>query len=280
MKFFVIGGFNLDVTGWCRGRTLLHDSNIGSISFSAGGVGRNIANGLANLGCEVELITALSTRPEALMLVEDARAKRIGLTYALRTDAAVSCYMSVHGDDGDMLLAVNDMECVKLITPEYVKGLLPLINSADGCVLDANLPVETLEFAAENITVPIASDAVSAAKCVRLKTILPRLSLLKLNTLEASTLTGMNTREEAAKSLLEAGVKRVLISMGAEGAYAADENGQCMVPPTRIFTCQANGAGDAMCAGATRAMAEGLSALECVKAGMRESEKLLSSRCG
>lgn len=278
MKFFVIGGMNLDITGWCRDRTLLHDSNVGTISFSAGGVGRNIARGLAVRGNEVELLTAVSTRPESLMLIKDCAENGIGLDHALKTEASVSCYMSVHGDDGDMLLAVNDMESVKLITPELIEGCLEQINSADACVLDANLPVETLEYAAKHITVPIASDAVSAVKCVKLKGILGRLSLLKLNMLEANTLTGENTYEKAAERLTESGVKRVLISMGAEGAYAADINGGETVRPERVYTCQTNGAGDAMCAGATEAMARGESALECVKTGMKASEELLRSR--
>ena len=58
MKFAVVGGINLDVTGVITGETRPGDSNPGRISLSPGGVGRNIAAALMEHGQEVLFVTA------------------------------------------------------------------------------------------------------------------------------------------------------------------------------------------------------------------------------
>ena len=48
--------------------------------------------------------------------------------------------------------------------------------------------------------------------------------------------------------------------MDADGAYYADATGAGTIVPVGRFTCQATGAGDAMCAGIALALAENGSA--------------------
>ncbi len=48
--------------------------------------------------------------------------------------------------------------------------------------------------------------------------------------------------------------------MDADGAYHADATGASTIVPDGCFTCQATGAGDAMCAGIALALAENGSA--------------------
>ena len=61
--------------------------------------------------------------------------------------------------------------------------------------------------------------------------------------------------------------------MGADGAYYAGT----IVPAERL-TCQVTGAGDAMCAGIVRTLAENGSARDCAERGMRMSQALLRAR--
>ena len=60
MKAAVIGGMNFDVVGISEKTLMMRDSNIGKIRFSAGGVGRNIAEQLARQGAETTLFTCVS----------------------------------------------------------------------------------------------------------------------------------------------------------------------------------------------------------------------------
>ena len=75
----------MDVTGYCAGGLRLHDSNPGTIRFSPGGVGRNIAAALAGRGHEVSLITCLSDDAAGLSLSSDCAKRGIDLSNALTT---------------------------------------------------------------------------------------------------------------------------------------------------------------------------------------------------
>ena len=66
--------------------------------------------------------------------------------------------------------------------------------------------------------------------------------------------------------------------MNAAGAYHADATGAGAIVPDKRFTCQATGAGDAMCTGIALALAENGSARDCAERGMRMSQALLRAR--
>jgi pseudouridine kinase len=55
----VIGGANVDIGGTPYNELIPEDSNPGRITVTFGGVGRNIAHNLANLGVNTKLITAV-----------------------------------------------------------------------------------------------------------------------------------------------------------------------------------------------------------------------------
>lgn len=53
----VLGGAVVDVIGHPSGKLIPHTSNPGSLKLSIGGVGRNIAEGLARLGTHTKLLS-------------------------------------------------------------------------------------------------------------------------------------------------------------------------------------------------------------------------------
>lgn len=278
MKAAVIGGMNFDVVGISEKTLMMRDSNIGKIRFSAGGVGRNIAEQLARQGAETTLFTCVSDDFAGQMLKNDAKIKNIDLSHAKQSTSNASVYLSIHEPGGDMALAINDMSLIKEIAPEYLESVLPEIRNADVIVVDANLSPESLGFIFDHVDLPIAADPVSCAKIERLRPHFHRLSAFKPNALEAMYITGAQNAQDAAKMLVKMGVKRVVVSMGDAGCVYADENEIGAILPEKVYTCQANGAGDAMCAGITLGAALGESAREAALRGMRAAGKLLDER--
>ena len=278
MKFCVVGGLNLDVSGHCEGVPREKDSNIGRIRFSAGGVGHNIACALKKRGHEVSLITVLSRDLFGEYLRRQCMAEGLDIAASIVTDASTPAYMAAHASDGDMLIAVNDMPALKLLTPREIAARASYINSFDALITEANLEAETLRALGENTRIPMIADAVSAAKCARLNWMLPYLTALKLNLAEAQTLSGEALPKDAGQALFRRGVRRVLVSLGAEGVYACDADSDAFLRPESRFTCQTNGAGDAMCAGLAEGAAQGLNAVKCAGLGMSCAAALLRER--
>ena len=274
----VVGGMNLDIVGTSRETLRERDSNIGFIGFAPGGVGRNIAERLALSGAKTRLFTCVAEDMPGRMLENDCARKGIDLNFALRAKGRSPCYMSLHGADGDMVLALNDMALMDSLTPRYLARVTEEIQNADVCVLDANIPEDSARFLSESVRVPLVADAVSAAKADRLAGALSKLAALKVNLVEARALTGTEELESAARTLLKKGVKRVFISLGEGGTYYADGREAGTIPISERFSCQTTGAGDAMCAGIALGAAKNECARECALRGMAMSAAFLRAR--
>ena len=177
-----------------------------------------------------------------------------------------------------MALAVNDMSAMERLTPEAMQGRMDTVNSADACVLDANLSAEALMFIAKHASVPLILDPVSCAKAPKVKAILPYLTAIKPNRLEAEALTGERNVETAGEALLQAGVKKVFISLGAEGLYFADTACRGYIPAIPLPNMPATGAGDALCAGITLALLQGRPIYEAARSGCENAHQALLNR--
>ena len=267
MRIAVTGGMNLDLLGTPSGPLHARDSTPGHISVRPGGVGRNIAQRLRELGAEVFLITALGCDVRAEMLARFSAERGIDLSYSVRTDCPAPCYLCIHDERGDMLCAVNDMTAMERLTPGALAERMDFINSCDGCVADANLSEDSLVYLAEHVSVPLFMDPVSAVKAPRVLPILSYLTAIKPNALEALALTGEHDPVRAAEKLLSCGVRNVCITLGSEGAYYACQHSKGMVPVRRLTQLPQTGAGDAFCAGLTLALLSGRSLRESAQAG-------------
>ena len=270
----VVGGVNVDIGGTARAPLVMGDSNPGAVRFSLGGVGRNIAHNLSLLGVDVRLLTALGEDLWASRIEGSCALLGIDLTLSLIVPgAATSTYLYLAGPGGDMALAVSDMDIYEHLTPAALEPRLDRLREAEVLVLDANLPAETIAWLCDQVPVPVFADTVSAAKAGRLKGVLGKLHTLKPNRLEAELLSGVAIRDErslnrAADALLETGLRRVYISLGADGILAADADTRLRLPAARGVHVNTTGCGDAFLAALVWAHLRGLDLKDSARAGI------------
>lgn len=258
---------------WGRpGKSLVpRDSNPGTVTMRPGGVGRNIAHDLRLLGLEVSLVAPIGGDVYASAVVDSCQALGIDLSFApVFKDMCSSTYLYITDEAGDMELAISDMELCAALTPELVAPILPRLK-ADAVVVDANLPPETIAYICENCPLPVYADPVSTVKAMKLQPVLHRLAAIKPNALEAERLTGESNPERAALALVDRGVQRVFLSLGAQGMIAADGKELLRLPGLATQVVNATGAGDAATAAIVlagiRGMSLGDAALLAQKAG-------------
>lgn len=276
-RVLVIGGMNLDILGTADSPFQAGDSLPGRIITSPGGVARNIAALLRSLGARVELICPLGDDQAAQQLEDSCRHLGIGLSHAIRIKGPSPTYLAIHDQQGDMVCAINDMGAMAAMTPQRLQDQMKDLPTFDACVLDANLSSDTLVFLAEKLSCPLVADPVSAVKCHRLLPILGRLHAIKPNLMEAKALTGMDSCEDAARALLEAGVRQVYISLGKDGVYFTDGNQGAYLKAPHLPQVRLTGAGDAMTAGLTLGIAKQLPLLEAAKLGMDAATRYLEN---
>ncbi len=268
-KVAVVGALNVDIGGIPEAAFRPGDSIPGRVRVSLGGVGWNIARDCASLGAETAFFSVLGADAHEAEIRRDAARFGVAISGCRWESAENNRYLYISGKGGDMAAAVNDMRLTERIDRAYIAEILPLLNGFDAIAADANLPPEALRALAEGAGAPIAADCVSAVKCGRLREILPRLHTLKANRMEAEMLTGRIEPEACAAALLDAGVKRAVISLGAEGVLCAENGCLCREPALTVPIEDTTGAGDSLTAAFAVGLAYGLEARRCAALGMR-----------
>lgn len=270
----VVGGVNVDIGGKSFAPLVAQDSNPGTVHMSLGGVGRNIAHNLSLLGTDVRMLTAFGDDVHGQRIAASCSELGIDASHARRiTGGTTSTYLYLTDEKGEMALAVSDMEICKKITPTYLAGNLNLLQNAQLVIVDTNIPQESLIYLAENCTVPLFCDPVSTIKAEKLRPILGKIHTLKPNRLEAELLSGIQIRsdedvERAAEKLLEMGVHRLFISLGADGVYAAMGKQRVKLPNLPGEMVNTTGCGDAFMAALGWAYLEGMDLRQTAMAGL------------
>ena len=182
----------------------------------------------------------------------------------------------INDQQGDMQLAVSDMDIYRNLTPRVLAGRKQLLEGSQVVVIDTNLPAESIAWLADNCHAPIFADPVSTVKAEKLRPVLGKLHTLKPNRLEAELLSGVpitdtDSLHRAAQTLLETGLHRVFISLGADGVYAADQSGSVTLPAPKAEMVSTTGCGDAFMAAITWAYLQGTDLTDAVKAGLAAS---------
>lgn len=251
----VVGGCNIDLNATSLAPLVSGDSNPGTVTTALGGVGRNIAENLARLRQRVSFMTAIGE--DHFTPIIEAHARACGYDMSLSAHDKRyqnSTYLCVNEPSGEMSVAVNDMRICELLTPAFLEARLPHLSCAEAVVLDANLPEDTINYAAEHISAPIFVDSVSSKKAEKLIGALPRLHTIKTNRIEAQVLAGMEIHNmddvrDCAKRLHDKGVKQVFITLGAQGAFASNGRETLTMPSLAHDIVNTTGCGDAFFAG-------------------------------
>jgi pseudouridine kinase len=257
----VLGGANMDISGATTRPLVAGDSNPGQIRCAPGGVARNVAENLARLGNDSRLITAVGDDLYGHSLLESTRKAGVDVQGCwVLTGESTSTYLSLHGPDGDMAVAVNDMRILEHITPQRLASHADRVRHAAALVVDCNLMPEALDWLfAQRRTTPVFVDCVSAFKCQRILPWLGQVHTLKVNRLEAQALSGSPVAsdaavEQAARWLHAQGVQQVIVSLGDRGVYWSDKNAGCgWQSALATEVVNVTGAGDALMAGVVHA---------------------------
>jgi pseudouridine kinase len=253
----LLGGINMDVSVHARSALRNGDSNAGRVQCSPGGVARNVAENLLRLGLDARLLGVLGDDVFGQALWQSGAAMGLDMRACLTLSGQRSAtYVCLHQADGDMDVAVNDMDIMDAFTPALLQPQLALLRGAAALVADCNLHSDVWQWLATEVAHPaLFAEAVSVAKCTRLGPVLAQIHTLKANRLEAQALCGRAIASvqdacDAALALHRLGVGRVLISLGARGVAWCDADARCGHRAARAMpVLSATGAGDALMGG-------------------------------
>jgi ribokinase len=228
-----------------------------------GGKGANQAVACARLGAKTAMVGRVGTDEFAATLLADLERDGIDITNvstdsAARTGVAL-ILVDASAENRIMISAGSN----NALTPAHVDEAGSLIDGADLLLVQLEVPAETTQRAVDRATAagvrvllnPAPANAISTLSWSRIDYLVP-------NETEASQLSGIqvtNVRSAsvAARSLMQRGVRHVLITLGAQGVLIGDADGIRSHVPPEVHALDTTAAGDTFIGGLAAALIKG-----------------------
>lgn len=251
-KVVVIGGAVVDLFAYPHQQIQMNDSNPGYFTTSLGGVGRNIAENLARLGIDTTLITVLGKDAQGANI--ENHSKSVNLKLSVIEAETTPTYISIMDEHRDTVVAIAAMDQILLLTKEEIEKRSTLLNQADIILIDTNLSEDALNYIFTHYKKPIYVDAISGPKAIKVKPFLPFIRGLKMNTIEASLISGITYQnqqdiEQLGTYFIKQGVQEVYITLGSEGSFYMNKDIFFYKEAIKVNIQNTTGAGDAFFAG-------------------------------
>lgn len=219
--------------------------------MGCGGKGANQAVAAARLGSEVVMVTRVGDDVFAETTLKNFEDNRIGTEHVLRTRASSGVApIFVDPESRNSILIIKGANA--LLTPQDVEDARDAIARCELIVLQLEIPLETVAAAmalGAELDIPVllnpapASPDLDLSRVTRVEFLVPNESELEL--LTGMPVDGIEDIQRAAEVLLAAGIRNVIVTLGARGALWIHEGGRELIDAPAVRAVDTTGAGDA-----------------------------------
>jgi len=286
-EIICIGGANVDRKYTLNNKLQMGTSNPTSSIQSVGGVARNIAENLGRLGQSVRLLSVVGTDME-YEAIEKASSHWMNLfSIEKLPNYTTGTYSAVLDSNGEMLLALANMDIYEQLTVDYLKKHEAHLTNAQLIIIDMNCSKEVIEYirtVSVGHNIPLALIPVSSPKMDRMPESLEGIEWLITNKDEAETYLGLSiidkeSWEEATRQFVQKGISHVVITWGSQGImYAGSDIGTSHFSAIQVENViDVTGAGDAFVSATLHAWLNGDVIPTAIQTGMLNASNTIRS---
>jgi ribokinase len=271
-RIAVVGSANIDLTTFTEKFPKAGETIFGQkFDLGFGGKGANQAVASKLCGADVFMVARVGNDLFGPATIQNFKKLGIDATHVKQIEGVSSgvapIFVEPNGQNRIWVVkGAND-----LLKPADVDAAADMLKTVDCMVLQFEIPLETVyysvSFARKNGIRCIVNPA--PAQPVDLNA-LSGLDYFVPNESEAETITGMPVRnvdeaKKCAENLLSGGVKRVIITLGANGSLMASREGMEHIAAFSVKSVDSTGAGDAFIGSFAVFLGEGLPEREAVR---------------
>lgn len=272
MKIVVIGSTNTDMVIKTSHLPLPGETILGGeFLMNPGGKGANQAVATSRLGGDVAFISKTGNDIFGEQSVENLSREGVN------TENIV---VDPENPSGVALITVDSRaeNCIVVapgsnmtLKPDDIDKAIKQIEMADIVLLQLEIPIETVEYAAQIAFRNEKRVILNPAPAQKLSdSILKTIYILTPNETEAEILTGVkvtntDTAKKAAQILLKKNVEIVIITMGANGAFVHTNSLSELIPAPEVKAVDTTAAGDTFNGALAVAVSEGFNIREAVQ---------------
>lgn len=279
----VIGTTFVDCKGFAKQSYQPNTRNLGIIRFVHGGVGRNVAENLANLNVCSNFISSVDTTALGKEILARLRKSGVQINHLVQASKrGMGMWLAILDEKGDLAGSISQMPDLAPLQELIAQRGKELIKNSTHIALelDLNIPIvqSVISLAAEE-KIPVYGVPGNLDVILNQRNILGHLNCFICNNFEADlfinqafTLMSMDQKLHSLVQFVEhTGIRAMVVTMGGNGSVYYDsqtyESGYQPVFPVQLV--DSSGAGDAFFSGTVMGLVKGLSLKEAVICGTK-----------
>ena len=288
MPIAVVGNVFVDIKGFPDDNYIPGGRNAGKVEIVHGGVGRNVAEDIANIELRPRFVSMVDVTPEGEEVLRKLKNHKVNTDYVPAVPNGMGMWLAVFDETGDIVGSISkrpDMSALETLINE--KGD-EIFADCDSIVVEIDLDKEIIKSVfkyAEKYKKRVYAVVANMSIASQRRDFLQSIDCFVCNVEEAGILfvsdfEGMSPEElcdELSRKVVSARIPSMVVTLGSRGAVYADMNGDKGVyPARRVKVRDTTGAGDAFCAGVAIGLTYGKTMREAVEIGTQLASSVIT----
>ena len=279
MAIVVVGAVFVDIKGFPDDLYSPTGRNAGRVEMVHGGVGRNVAEDIANVELRPRFVSIVDDTANGAEVLRKLGKHKVNTDYVLTRKDGMGIWLAVFDSTGDLAGSISKRPSLDALIPLLDEKGDEIFRDADSVVLEIDMDHEIvkriLRYAAKygkKVYGVVSNMAIASQR----RDFLQSIDCFVCNVQEAGILfvddfTDMEPEalsEELYARIVKANIPSMVVTLGSRGAVYASmggERGYC--PPESVVVRDTSGAGDAFCAGVAIGQTYGKDLRESVRIG-------------
>lgn len=262
MGIVVIGAIFVDIKGYPESSFTPKGRNVGRVEQIHGGVGRNVAEDVANCELRPTFISLVDESATGEDVVRKLKSHKVNTDYIRRTPDGIGTWLAVFDNDGDVAASISKRPDLSTIADILDEQGDEIFSQADSIIIEIDLDKEIVKRVfklAKKYGRKVFAVVSNMNIALERRDFLMKVDCFVCNQQEAGILFSSDYSNETPDRLSEiiaektqaACISSMIVTMGSSGAVYADRSGTRGHCPARpVHVRDTTGAGDAFCAGA------------------------------
>ena len=261
MGIVVIGAVFVDVKGYPEANFIPTGRNAGRVEHVHGGVGRNVAEDIANCELRPTLVSLVDESGDGADVIRKLKNHKVNTDYIWKTRDGMGTWLAIFDNDGDVAASISKRPNLLPIADILDQHGDAIFADADSIICEIDIDKEIVKRVfklARKHHKRLYAVVANMSIAVERRDFLQSIDCFVCNIQEAGLLFfddySQKTPEEMVEILSEkviaAQIPSMIVTMGGDGAVYADLNGEKgWCPARKVEVKDTTGAGDSFCAG-------------------------------
>lgn len=279
MGIVVIGAVFVDIKGYPMSNFNPTGRNAGRVEQVHGGVGRNVAEDIANCELRPTLVSLVDNTGSGEDVLKKLSNHKVNTQYIRKTRDGMGSWLAVFDNDGDVYASISKRPNLLPIVDILEEHGDEIFSQADSVVIELDIDKEIVKRVftlAKKHNKKVFSVVANMSIALERRDFLKSIDCFVCNIQEAGILFSDDYSGRSAEEMIPiiaskvkaAQIPSMIVTMGGEGAVYASMEGDCgFCPARRVEVKDTTGAGDSFCAGVAIGLTYGKTLAESCEIG-------------